>query len=103
MVLQPFERETTFGWDKSTHTCSLITFDQSLDRKLMKYCEQFPKHFKMVSEQIFDDIVEGHEFEFPKSLVTINKPRAKKQLTPEQKKAQAERMRKARESKKKVK
>lgn len=100
MSLHLFERETTFGWDKSTDICSLITFDQSLDRKLMGYCKKYPDKFKMVSEQIYDDQVEGHEFTFPKNLVSIRQPTAKKkELTEEQKKSATERLKKAREKK----
>lgn len=106
MALLPFERETTMGWDKTTTKCQLITFDQTLDRKLMEYCKKYPKEFKMVSEQIIDNELEGHEFEFPKKLVTIRQLREKKELTPEQKQAASERMKKmqqARQKKVKVK
>lgn len=101
MGLQLFERETTFGWDKSTNLCQCITLDQSLDRKLMGYCKKYPSQFKMIREQIYEDSVEGHEFTFPKSLITIRQPREKKQLTPEQKQAASERMKKNQEKIKK--
>lgn len=101
MSLQSFERETTFGWDKSTNICQLITFDQALDRKLMGYCKKYPDIFKMVSEQIFDNELEGHEFEFPKKLVTIRQPREKKKMTEEQKKEIGERLQKGKETKQK--
>lgn len=104
MALQLFERETTIGWDKSTTKCQLITFDQSLDRKLMGYCKKFPDKFKMVSEQIFDGICEGHEFEFPKNLITIRQPtKKKKEMTEEQKAAASKRLEKARKAKTKEK
>lgn len=98
MALQSFERETCMGWDKSTNTCSLITFDQALDRKLLGYCKKYPDVFKVVSEQIYDDVVEGHEFTFPKNLVSIRQPKKKKELTEEQKKATEKRLEKARKS-----
>ncbi len=101
MALLPFERETTMGWDKTTTKCHLITFDQTLDRKLMEYCKKYPKEFKMVSEQIIDNELEGHEFEFPKKLVTIRQPREKKKMTEEQKLEAAERLQKARKKKEK--
>jgi hypothetical protein len=104
MALLPFERETTIGWDKSTTKCQLITFDQSLDRKLMGYCKKFPDKFKMVSEQILDGICEGHEFEFPKNLITIRQPtKKKKEMTEEQKAAASKRLEKARKAKTKEK
>jgi len=103
MSLQSFERETTFGWDKSTNICQLITFDQALDRKLMGYCKKHPDIFKMVSEQVFEGIVEGHEFEFPKRLISIRQPTKRKQLTEDQKKAASERMKKTQEKMKKEK
>lgn len=99
MSLESFERETTMGWDKSTTKCQLITFDQTLDRKLMEYCKKYPKEFKMVSEQIIDDKIEGHEFEFSKKLVTIRQPREKKVMTDEQKKKAGDRLQKARQKK----
>jgi hypothetical protein len=96
MALESFERETCFGWDKSTKTCQLITFDQVLDRKLMGYCKKYPGVFKMVSEQIFENVVEGHEFEFPKKLITIRTPSKKKEMSEEEKKIAGERLNKAR-------
>lgn len=102
MSLQSFERETTFGWDKSTNICQLITFDQALDRKLMGYCKKYPDIFKMVSEQVFEGVVEGHEFEFPKRLITIRQP-TKRKMTEEQKQAASDRMRKTQEKMKKEK
>jgi len=102
MALQSFERETTFGWDKSTNTCECITFDQALDRKLMGYCKKYPTIFKMVSEQIYEDVVEGHEFTFPKNLISIRQPREKKKpLTDEEKKAVTDRLQKARKPREK--
>lgn len=99
MALQSFERETVMGWDKSTTICKLITFDQSLDRKLMGYCKKFPDKFKMVSEQVFDGICEGHEFEFPKNLITIRQPTERKKMTEEQKQAASDRMKKMHKAK----
>lgn len=103
MALQSFERETCFGWDKSTSICQCITFDQALDRKLMGYCKKYPTVFKMTSEQIFDEQVEGHEFEFPKNLISIRQPREKKTMTEEQKQIARDRMKKTQEKMKKEK
>ena len=104
MALQSFERETCMGWDKSTNICSLITFDQALDRKLLGYCKKYPETFKIVSEQIYEDIIEGHEFTFPKNLVSIRQPtKKKKEMTEEQKAAASKRLERARKAKAKEK
>lgn len=102
MALHSFERETTFGWDDSTDICQCITFNRALDRKLQSYCKEFPDLFKQCSEQVYDGIVEGHEYEFPKKFLTLRKPTKKKrEMTEEQKRAAAERLKKARQKKEK--
>ena len=87
------DRETTMGWDDSTKTCQLITFNKALLNKLDKYCKQFPETFKKTGDQIFDDIKEGAEYEFPKRLITIRTP-TKKTMSDEQKQAASDRMKK---------
>jgi len=87
------DRETTMGWDDSTSICQLITFNKALLNKLDKYCKQYPDTFKKTGDQIFDNIKEGSEYEFPKRLITIRTPK-KKVMSDEQKLAASERMKK---------
>ncbi len=96
MSLPADDRETSFTWDDSTKTCQLITFNKALLHKLDKYCKDYPTVFKKTGDQIFDEIKEGAEYEFPKNLISIRQPSKKKEMTDEQKKATAERLQKAR-------
>ena len=100
MALLP-SSEKPLWMGQNYNKMSIGNFDQTLDRKLMEYCKKYPKEFKMVSEQIIDNELEGHEFEFPKKLVTIRQPREKKKMTEEQKLEAAERLQKARKKKRK--
>lgn len=99
MVLQPHERETCMGWDNQTRTCRMITYNKALIKQLDAYCADFPAEYKVVNEIIYDGVVEGKEYTFPKNLITIRKPSKKRKLTEKQKKAAAERLKKAREKK----
>ena len=97
MAIRDFERETTIGTDDSTKQAEMITFNKALMRKMDKYCKDYPDDFKHVSDQVFDDKVEGKEYVFPWRLVTI---RAPKKMTEEQRKSASARMKKMQAEKK---
>jgi len=99
MALETMERFTCFGFDDSSKFCQMTTFNKSMMRKMDKYCKDFPKEFKKVSDQIFDNILEGKEYEFDKKYISIRPPRAKKEMTEEQKLKVANRLKKARSKK----
>lgn len=96
MSLIASDRETCFGWQDDTQTCQLITFNKALLNKLDKLCKQYPETFKKTGDQIFDDIKEGSEYEFPKRLISIRTP-TKKVMSEEQRQAASERMKKNQE------
>jgi len=104
MPLTTSDRFVCFGFEDDSPICHCTCLNKALDRKLMEYCKKYPKHFRMTSEQIFDDIVEGHEFEIAKHLISIRQPTQKKrEMTEEQKKNATERLEKARKAKAKEK
>lgn len=98
MSIKNFERETTIGTDDSTKEAEMITFNKALMRKMDKLCKDYPNDFKHVSDQIFDDVVEGKEYIFPWRLVSI---RAPKKMTEKQKEAAGQRLKKMHADKKK--
>lgn len=96
MALQSFERYTCVGYDNSSTKAQLTTFNSTLIKRLDGFCKEFPKEFKMVSEQFDEDgKLVGKEYEFHKKYVAIRKP-VERNMTEEQKKAAAERLKKAR-------
>ncbi|HHX69729.1 MAG TPA: hypothetical protein GX708_16995 [Gallicola sp.] len=98
-ILEKWERETVIAWDDSTHSAILTTYKTSMIKKMDEYCIKHPKEYKMFNEIILDGEVVGKEYKFPKRLVTVRQP-STRTMTEEQKKASAERLKKARDKKK---
>lgn len=98
-ILERWERETVIAWDDSTHSAILTTYNTSMIKKMDGYCIKHPKEYKMFNKIILDDEVVGKEYKFPKRLVTVRQP-STRTMTEEEKKASAERLKKARDKKK---
>lgn len=93
MSMEKSERFFSLGFEDDSNICHCTSLNKSWTTKLDKLCKQFPKEFKMVNEIIFDGVVEGKEYEFPKNLITIRTPK-KREVSEEQKQAARERMKK---------
>ncbi len=100
MAMEKHERYVCIGFDDSSNMAECTVFSKPWITKLDKLCKQFPNKFKMTGEQMFDGVVEGKEYEFPKSLITIRQPTKRKKMTEEQKQAASDRMKKMHEAKK---
>ena len=100
MPLEKSERFICFGMESDSITCHCTCLDKVWDKKLMEYCKKFPDQFKMTQALIFDDVVEGHEFEFNKRLVSIRQP-SKRKMSEQQKQEAGERLKKTRKPREK--
>ena len=81
--LSAFERETVILFNEAEPNAVLATSSKSMMNKLMKIADEFDE-FKLTRVDEW-----GAEFTFPKTHVSIRKPRA---MTPEQKSAAAQRL-----------
>lgn len=98
-ILEKWEKETVISWDDSTRSAMLSTYNTAMIKKMDEYCKKHPKEYKLHNEIILDDEVVGKEYKFPKNLITVRQPTTRT-MTEEQKKASAERLKKARDKKK---
>lgn len=70
------ERETSFLWDDSSPVCLCYTANPAMLRKLDLLCESYPESFVCTKRHSNSGF-----YEFPKRLVSVRKPRPKKELT----------------------
>jgi len=82
------ERETIIIFDEASDTAILDTSSLPMMRKMGKLCDELPDVYKVVRTDSH-----GAKYEFPKSLISIRRPRI---LTETQKRAVAERLAKGR-------
>lgn len=65
------EKETIINYNDAEQTASVYTFNRALQRKLDRLAQEFPDCVKLARK--FP--VGGVEYELPKKLVAIRKPR----------------------------
>lgn len=75
------EQETVFLFNRAEDKADIYTFEPSLKKKLDKMCEQYPE----VCVKREDNGIGGVTYNLPKNLISVRTPRAKKDLTEEQK------------------
>ena len=92
MRLSKVERETTINFNEGEDTAYIYTCNQRWMRQLEKY------GFKATHEHADKGHVYAKEFEVPKELIRVPRPPTRKELA--QRRAQAERLRKYRFSRK---
>lgn len=80
--LLPIERETIILFNEAEKTATVNTCNRSLTKQLKEFSQDLSS-VVLISEDIY-----GAEFEIPKSMISIHKPRV---LTKEQKKVIADR------------
>lgn len=99
MPLEKSERFVCIGFEDDSDIAHCTVLIKSWDKKLMGFSSKYPDKVKMIRELVFDDLVEGHEFEVPKRMFLMREPKKKKEMTEEQKVVAANRLKKAREKK----
>lgn len=94
------EQETVVNFYRVDHIMSIYTSDQTMITKLMKLIEKSEKNsesgYILVREEKMNGRVVAIEVSAPKHLMSLRMPKEKRELTDEERKAMADRMRKAR-------
>lgn len=94
------EQETVVNFYRVDHRMSIYTSDQTMITKLMKLIEKSEKNseseYILVREEKMNGRVVAIEVSAPKHLMSLRMPKKKRELTEEEIKELADRMRKAR-------
>lgn len=91
------EQETVINFTREDDTCFVWTSDKTVMTKLDKLCSASPGYYKVVDVSIIDGCVAAKEYQITdKSLLSFRTKKATREMTEEQKRAVAERLRKAR-------
>lgn len=94
------EQETVVSFYRTDHRMSIYTSDQTMITKLMKLLKKSEQNeeagYILVREEKMNGRVMAIEVSAPKHLLSLRTPKKKRELTDEERKAMADRMRKAR-------
>ena len=102
MGLSIQEQETTVSFSRDNNICIIYTSDTTIMTKLDKYVENEGAPFWKLKEKHYlqNGELVGKTYETNKKLISFRKDIITRELTDEQKKISAERMKKWREEKK---
>lgn len=95
--MQKIEKETIIDYNDAEKTAHVYTCNYYLARKIETYALDYPDKVRIIHPWV-SFLHEAIDAEVPKSWFHITPP-IKREMTPEQKAANAERLRKAREAK----
>lgn len=84
------EQETVILYNRADKRAEVFTYEPSLKRKLGELAEKYPDEVILANP---DNGSGGVAYMVPKKLINIRQPRHKKELTEEEKKELAERLR----------
>ena len=94
------EQETVVNFYRTDHRMSIYTSDQTMITKLMKLLKKSEQNeeagYMLVREEKMNGRVVAIEVSAPKHLMSLRMPKEKRELTDEERKAMADRLRKAR-------
>ena len=94
MKLTKEEKETVIVYDMENSEAIVYTYDPKIKRKLSEISKKAPDQVQCISKDSkYGDV----EYSIPKTLISIRTPRAKKELTKEERKAIGERLAATRE------
>ena len=91
MSLTAIERETVITFSDDSEYCEVWTCQQRTKTKLNKLVASNPESYELV-----ESFENGNTYRFPFSLISYRKPRAKRELSKEDKKKLSDRLQKAR-------
>lgn len=93
------EQETVVNFYRTDHRMSIYTSDQTMITKLMKLLKKSEQNeeagYILVREETMNGRVVAIEVSAPKHLMSLRMPKKKRELTDDERKAMADRMRKA--------
>lgn len=90
------EQETIISFNAAEDTAELYTADPVYIRKLDKLVKGNPEQFKQRREETYQGEIVAKWYTFPKRFLSIRSKDVKRELTEEQRKELAERLKKAR-------
>lgn len=94
------EQETVVNFYRTDHRMSIYTSDQTMITKLMKLLKKSEQNeeagYILVREEKMNGRVVAIEVSAPKHLLSLRTPKKKRELSDEERKVMADRMRKAR-------
>ena len=93
------EQETIISFNAEEDTATIWASDPSWIRKMDKLVDSNPDEFKCTRQEEMDGQVIQKRYEMPKKYVSIRSKSRKREMTEEQKKINAERLREARNKK----
>lgn len=91
------EQETTINIARTESKAHIYTSDTTMMNKLHKLSEKSPENWHLVGQDTCNGEVTGEIWECPKKCISL-RTGASRKLTPEQRQAAADRLRRARES-----
>lgn len=99
MSLSRYEQETSIWYNNEDDMAICYTCNKALMNKLDKYCANYPDTYNFKRDIVYDGIVVGKEYIFPKKLVSFRSP-STKSISDEQRQVLSERMKTLRKQKK---
>ena len=71
--LSSYERVTTFNFNEEDKEASIYTYNKALITKLDKYCEEFPKLYKLTNTDKYGKYI-AKTYSVPKEMISVRFP-----------------------------
>lgn len=99
MSIQVEEQETIINFSRSDNSAVIWTSDSTIITKLDKLVKAAPKYYSLRNTGVINDsIVNKEYFVADKSLISFRSGKVKREMSEEQKKALAERLKQSRQA-----
>jgi len=73
--LSGYERVTTFNFNEEDKEASIYTYNKALMTKLDKYCQEFPKLYKLTKTDKYGKYI-SKTYSVPKEIISVRFPTA---------------------------
>lgn len=74
-ALTGYERVTTFNFNEEDKEASIYTYNKALISKLDKYCQEFPKLYKLTKTDKYGKYI-SKTYSVPKEMISVKFPTA---------------------------
>jgi len=72
-ALTGYERVTTFNFNEEDNEASIYTYNKALITKLDKYCQEFPKLYKLTNTDKYGKYI-AKTYSVPKEMISVKFP-----------------------------
>jgi hypothetical protein len=72
-ALTGYERVTTFNFNEEDKEASIYTYNKDLIKKLDKYCQEFPKLYKLTNTDKYGKYI-AKTYSVPKEMISVKFP-----------------------------